>query len=394
MGMRAGLWRVYMAGLAVLLLALAGCGAAPQNEWLNIGPGSAQINTLSSDPHIRGIIVAGGSDGTTYVARGDIAGIFVKSDKSPGTGPVNIIFPNPYTNGAVYAGTAGGFYASSDYGVRFTAQNSGLPSGANVTAITSGADATTLFASIEKKGLFTSADGGKTWKAVPPATTTMALPSSATVESLLWDGAARALYAAISGADGNSGIYISRDSGANWSASNDGLPTKTDVYALLEMPSGGVNPSGPTLYAGTSAGVFAFTSGTSKWQPVGVGLPPGPAYSLATYYATPGLLYAGTANTVYFSTDGGQHWKLVAAGLAHAVPAIVVTPGKDTPTVTFVASGQIARYPAGNAASGGILSSLLLVVIIGSAAWYILARYRIVPSIKDVRRRLSRKPSS
>lgn len=391
MGMRAGLWRVCMAGLAIVALALAGCGAAPQNEWLNIGPGNAQINTLSSDPHIRGIIVAGGSDGTTYLARGDLTGIFGKSEKSPGTGPVNVIVPNPYTSGAVYAGTAGGFYASSDYGDHFTAQNSGLPSGANVTAITNGADAATLFVSVEKKGLYTSADSGKTWKAAPPAGTT--LPSSATVQALLWDGAAKALYAAGSGADGHSGVYVSRDGGASWSGANDGLPAKTDGYALLEMPSGGVNPSGPTLYVGTSAGAFALNSGTDKWQPLGEGLPPGAVYSLATYYATPGLLYAGTEKTVYISTDGGQHWKLVAGGLAHAVSAIVVVPGKASPTVTFVAAGQIARYPVGNVGGGGILSSLILIVIIGAVAWYVLARYRIVPSIKDVRRRLSRKPS-
>jgi photosystem II stability/assembly factor-like uncharacterized protein len=390
--MRVGLWRIRMVGLAVVLLALVGCGAVAPNQWQNVGPGNAQINTLAVDPHIRGIIFAGGSDGTTYVARGDRSGQFVASDKSPGGGPINVIFPNPYTKGTVYAGAAGGFFASIDYGEHYVARNSGLPSGANVTAITTGADATTLLASVAQHGIYTSADGGKTWHVVAPVASgaSVALPLNVTVQSLLWDSSSKALYAAVTGANG--AIYVSHDSGASWSVGNDGLPSNSSAYALVEMVSGGLAPSGPTLYAATSAGVFALTSGVSKWQLVGIGLPIGTIYSLATYPLTPGLLYAGTAQTVYASTDGGQHWAKVANGLAHAVPAIVVAPGLNTPTVTFAAAGQIVRYPAvsGGDASGGILSTLLLIVIVGAAAWFILARYRIVPSLTDLRRRLAR----
>jgi hypothetical protein len=376
-----------------VLLALAGCGtAAPANQWQNIGPANAQINTLASDPHIRGIIFAGGGDGTTYLARGDKSGVFVTSMQSPGHGPVNIIFPNPYVEGAVYAGTADGFYASSDYGNKYTARNSGLPAGANVTAITTGDDASTLFISIADKGFYTSADGGKSWKAVVPSTTTASMPANAVVQALLWDGASKALFAAVSGA-GN-GVYISHDTGASWDNDGVGLPPKTDGYALLELTSGGGAPSDPTLYIGCSSGVFTRASGATTWKAANTGLPIGTVYSLATYFATPELLYAGTGQTVYTSADGGQHWAKVADGLAHAIPAIVVVPGQNTPTVTFVAAGQIARYPAVAGSGGGILSTLVLVVIVGAAAWFVLARYRIVPGLPNVWRRLTRRGES
>lgn len=391
--MRLGLWRVGAVGLMAFLLALAGCGtAAPAHQWQNIGPANAQINTLASDPHIRGIIFAGGSDGTTYLARGDKSGVFVTSVQSPGHGPVNIIFPNPYTEGAVYAGTAGGFYASSDYGNKYTARNSGLPAEASVTAITTGADASTLFISVADKGFYTSADGGKSWKAVVSSTTTVSLPATAVVQALLWDSLSKELYAAVSGA-GN-GVYVSHDTGASWVKDGDGLPPQTDANALLELASGEAASSSPTLYVGTSSGVYARASGTATWRSLNTGLPSGTVYSLATYVATPGLLYAGTGQTVYTSTDGGQHWSKVADGLAHAIPAIVVVPGQNTPTVTFVAAGQIARYPAVAGSSGGILSTLLLVVIVGAAAWFVLARYRIVPSLPKVWRRLTRRGES
>src|SRR5690348_6008137 len=241
--MRLGLWRVGAFGLMAILLALAGCGTVAANQWQNIGPANAQINTLASDPHIRGIIFAGGSDGTTYLARGDKSGVFVTSEHSPGHGPINVIFPNSYSDGVVYAGTAGGFYASSDYGNKYAAHNSGLPAGANVTAITTGADATTLYISVAGKGFYSSADGGKSWKAVVPSTTTASMPANAVVQALLWDGASKALYAAVSGV--GTGVYVSHDAGASWAKDDDGLPPKTDAYALLQLTSGGAASSGP-----------------------------------------------------------------------------------------------------------------------------------------------------
>src|SRR6185437_991301 len=126
----------------------------------------------------------------------------------------------PFTNGAVYAGTAGGFYASGDYGNNYTARNSGLPDGASVTAITTGADATTLYISVAGKGFYTSADGGKSWKPVVPSPAAEALPIDAVVQALLWDSPSKSLYAAVSGA-GN-GVYISHDAGSTWSKDGDG----------------------------------------------------------------------------------------------------------------------------------------------------------------------------
>jgi len=316
----------------------------------------------------------------------------VTSEHSPGHGPINVIFPNPFTNGAVYAGTAGGFYASGDYGNNYTASNRGLPAGASVTAITTGADATTLYISIAGKGFYTSTDAGKSWKAVVPSPTAESLSTNAVVQALLWDSASKALYAAATGV-GN-GVYVSHDAGASWLKDGDGLPPKIDAYALLELTSGVPASSGPTLYVGTSAGVYARSSGTATWKAANIGLPTGTVYSLATYFAAPGLLYAGTAQTVYSSTNGGQHWVKVADGLAHAIPAIVVVPGQNTPTVTFVAAGQIARYPAVAGGSGGILSTLVIVVIVGAAAWFVLARYRIVPGLPGIRRRLTRRGES
>lgn len=395
--MSLGRWRIWLAGLLVALLvmlALAGCGAIGPNQWQTVGPGGAPITALASDPHIPGIIYAGGSDGATYLARGDHSGVFAPSTTHPPTGPVNMIFPNPYSAGVVYAGTAGGFYASSDYGQHFVARNSGLPADANIAAITTTSGANTLIINVAGKGFYTSSDGGASWGAISP--TSSVLPANATVQALLWDGAAKALYAAVSDVAG--GIYVSRDAGVTWSRDESGLPAKTGVYALASLPAAGgsassaASASTPTLYAGTSAGAFARAEGAAKWQAAGTGLPSGTVYSLATFPATPGALYAGVGQTVYSSSDGGQRWKQVANDLEHPAVAIVVTPGQHAPTVAFVAAGQVSRYPAqpgGNDSS--VAGTVIAAIVIGLLAWYVLGHYHIVPSMADVRRRITQR---
>ena len=388
--MRVGLGRIWLAGplVIVALLALAGCGAVGPNQWQTVGPGGAPITALATDPHIPGIIYAGGSDGATYLARGDHSGVFAPSTTHPSSGPVNVIFPNPYTNGAVYAGTAAGFYASGDYGQHYTAHNSGLPSGANITAITTTSDASTLIISVTQKGFYVSSDGGKSWKAVPAGAG--ALPAKATVQALLWDDAAQALYAAVS--DVAAGVYVSHDAGATWSNASDGLPANTNVYALAMAPASGTASSAPTLYAGTSSGAYARAGAAATWQARGTGLPAGTVYALATYPATPDTLYAGVGQTVYGTSNGGQQWRKIANDLEHAAVAIVVTPGQHAPTVAFVAAGQVARYP-GQPGGGDstVEGTIIAAIVIGLVAWYVLGHYHIVPSMADVRRRITQR---
>ena len=391
--MSVGRWRMWLAGLFVALLALlalAGCGAVGPNQWQIVGPGGAPITALAADPHIPGIIYAGGSDGATYLARGDHSGVFAPSATHPTTGPVNVIFPNPYSNGVVYAGTAGGFYSSGDYGQHYTAHNTGLPSNANVTAITTTTDAATLIISVTQKGFYSSSDSGNTWVAIPAASDV--LPAKATVQALLWDGAVKALYAGVSDVAG--GLYVSRDSGATWNRDEGGLPAKTSVYALATLPasSGASSTSTPTVYAGTTAGVYMRASGATKWQEAGAGLPSGTVYALATYPVTPDTLYVGIGQTVYASSDGGQHWKQVANDLEHPAVAIVVTPGQHAPTVAFVAAGQVSRYPAQpGAGDSSVEGTIIAGIVIALVAWYVLGHYRIVPSMADVRRRITRR---
>ena len=89
-------------------------------------------------------------------------------------------------------------------------------------------------------GLFKSTDSGATWSAINNGLTSTSVPALA-IDPIT----PSTLYA---GTDGDEGVFKSSDSGATWSAINNGL-TNTFVPALAIDP---ITPS--TLYAGTFGG--------------------------------------------------------------------------------------------------------------------------------------------
>jgi len=65
------------------------------------------------------------------------------------------------------------------------------------------------------------------------------------------------LFAATSG----SGVFLSTDTGANWTPANSGL-TNTDVNSLFTQ--------GSNLFAGTTNGVFLSTDNGANWTEAGL----------------------------------------------------------------------------------------------------------------------------
>lgn len=181
-----------------------------------------------------------------------------------------------------------------------------------------------LRAAVAGSGVHLSSDGGATWSAAgtQPAdrrlTAFVAHPSSP----------AR-LYVASYG----SGMFQSADGGANWSAcANTGL--NLNAYTLV-MSTGG------TLYAATQGGVFASTD-CATWTARSTGLPHtagfyGPTV-LAVDPSAPAHLYAGVRDTgIYRSDNGGGTWSAASTQPAGTdVRALVVKPG--TGSTLFAAS--------------------------------------------------------
>lgn len=179
-------------------------------------------------------------------------------------------------------------------------------------------DAQKIRAALAGSGIQLSSDGGASWSAAASQ------PGDRRLKNLVTSPlAASTLYAASHG----SGIFKSVDAGLNWSAcTNSGLDLR--VYALVAAASG-------TLYAATRGGVFASTD-CAAWTAKNVGLPSsGGRYAptvLAVDPAQSSLLYAGIdGNGIYKSSDGGASWQAATGQPGNtAIRALSVKPGATT----------------------------------------------------------------
>ncbi len=139
------------------------------------------------------------------------------------------------------------------------------------------------------------------------------------------------------------GVFVSSDSGADWSAASHGLLHNV-VLSLVIDP---VTPA--TLYAGTGRGVARSDNGGSTWtMTYGAVTTNGVApvitvdavAGLALDPQTPSTLYAGTFSGVFKSEDGGINWSLSSTGLTGlAVNTLAVDPQSPATVYAGTAGG-------------------------------------------------------
>ena len=110
----------------------------------------------------------------------------------------------------------------------------------------------------------------------------------------------------VTGSGSNSGIFLSTNNGASWTAVNTGL-TNTNVQALAV--------SGVNLFAGTYGGVFLSTDNGASWDSVNTGLKNTQVLSLAVIHTN---LFSGTSCGVFLSTNNGTSWTAVNFLNAHS----------------------------------------------------------------------------
>jgi hypothetical protein len=158
---------------------------------------------------------------------------------------------------AVGNGSSGGVYTTSNFGVTWVQDTTGIPSSANWAAVASSASGSTLAAAVYDGSLYTSVNSGSSWNVgsgAPVNSTGIALAMSA-------DGTKMA--AAVNGG----GIWTSSNSGATWSQQT-GAPTNnwtaiacsTDGRRLAAAASGG------SIYVSGNEGVTWVQEPTSPVQ--------------------------------------------------------------------------------------------------------------------------------
>ena len=160
-----------------------------------------------------------------------------------------------------------GVYKSSNRGKEWKIAVQGLNSTSVISLAIDPSHPKTIYAGTSDGGIFKTTNGGDRWSAVstgiPQDASTGKYPNS--IYALVVDPAHPGnVYAATAGfRNGVNSLFVSRNAGESWTASNGGLNGAVN-WGLAVDPS---NPA--TVYLATSNGVFKSTDSGATWQPTG-----------------------------------------------------------------------------------------------------------------------------
>jgi photosystem II stability/assembly factor-like uncharacterized protein len=186
----------------------------------------------------------------------------------------------------VYAGTnVAGVFKSTDRGLKWAPANAGIAGSDISDVVVDPGDPNVIYVGIEgcsagcssPAGVFKSTDGGATWKS-----SSAGIVDDLQVLALAIDPSnPRVLYAATR----FDGIYKSTDAGANWKQVNNAAAGTLFTIVHFSLV---VDPDNPqTVYAGTFDGVLKSTDGGMQWTASNEGLPPATrVFALAVHART------------------------------------------------------------------------------------------------------------
>lgn len=274
-----------------------------------------------------------------------------------GGGGVVAVAADPAAPNTVYV-SSGGVYKTNDNGTNWSTLSSGLPASPRAQAVAISSSRVLVGTA---DSVFSSTSGGSTW------TSGAAGLAQVSVTRLAFDPSDARIVHAVGGI----AAYRSTDRGLTWTMRSNGLPVSntgttgafaafktagatylylggyrsTDggaSWATMSMAAGAQayspdpgDPTGMTVYAGTTNGVYKTTTGGTSWSRTWPASVPGPNdNNLGAVAAANGIVYAGTLSAgVFKSTDGGGTWTRTSAnpnsyyiyslGLDQAAPATV-----------------------------------------------------------------------
>jgi photosystem II stability/assembly factor-like uncharacterized protein len=155
-------------------------------------------------------------------------------------------------------------------------------------------------------GIAVSFDQGATW--------------SAADNGLAWGSVITGFAVGSSGkifASGSEGVYRSNDSGATWVKSATGLTDSLMSSVLV---------NGPYIFAGThESGIFRSTDDGVTWAEASNGLASGNGKRITALTSISGRVVAATRGGAYYSTDNGNTWVVASSGLSTQTVSTVAT---------------------------------------------------------------------
>ena len=306
-------------------------------QWVQVGLGNSFVSTLS--------VKVGSSSGNILFAGTINNGLFISTNDGGNWTPANNGLANNQiieilvSGNSVIAGTGGsGMFISTNNGTSWM-QSSGA-SNASVSCMTadsSGSGDPDLFAGTNLD-VYRSTDNGFSWF---PINTPFSGYRTA-LATAPRSGGGTNLFAGdgyFNPGDGH--IYLSTDTGMNWSMISNGINTEM-VNTIVVIPAG---ESDVNIFAGTEgAGIFRSSDEGSSWTEVNNGLGTGVNLYIYCFASANTSLFTGTfGGGVFLSTNNGTNWVAVNEGLTNqSVVTLIVS---DTYLFAGTYNGGVWRRP-------------------------------------------------
>jgi uncharacterized protein (TIGR03437 family) len=274
------------------VVAVTSCPASPVKG----GPQGGKPLALAAHPRNPGVVFAG-TEGNGLFRSTDFGQTWNAVATLKETYVYALAFA-PSDPTVLYAATGLGVYRSRDGGSTWT--DVAMKYGGPATALAVDAlDPSLVYAGHQGVGFIKSVDGGDTWQV--PYAESPGRPvyiRSITIQP----GFSNAVYMAVD----PGGVLASFDAGKTWGPPPLGLPGNVQVYSLVNQPTG------TGLFAGTSSGVYLSLDSGNNWSSSSAGMS---GLAVHTLSRVGGLYYAGTTQGVYWTFNTGGSWAAANGGL-------------------------------------------------------------------------------
>lgn len=258
--------------------------------WTHMGWKKSRNNGISFNPDAPQTMFLACGNGVFRTLDGGKTFKIVTSWNITEVQDVTIDSKSPTT---LHIATAYGIYRSTDNGDTWQETNSQIPAMKRFTQ--------TIHADYQKAGhviaggeygILRTTDGGKTWGFVVPDLAVRDIQQSRSNPEL-W----------LAGTE-DKGVWISRDSGATWTAATGNIAKET-IYTVA------VDPNNPQrmVAAGYMTGVYISTDGGAKWTQHKAGFPGLNFHGLIIEMNGTGRIWAGNVgHGVFYSDNDGRSW--------------------------------------------------------------------------------------
>jgi photosystem II stability/assembly factor-like uncharacterized protein len=292
-------------------------------DWAVTGPMGGDVRSLVIDPQDPRRLYFGTIDGQIYTSSdGGESWARLGGFSRPGL-LIDHIIVDPRDSKSIYVAAhrhkePGGFFKSEDGGA--TWREAEVFKGEAIHSLTQSPSNPDLLLAGTNRGIFRSGDAGDSWEQLP----TSATPGLINVESLAVDPRnEKVVYAGTWYLP-----YKTTDGGQTWNITKTGVIDDSDIFAI-EIDQR--NPDHVIMSA--CSGIYETRNAGANWRKVN-GIPSQSRRTRAIMQnpAKPEVIYAGTTEGFWLSANGGNDWKVTTNRQSFEINAIAVHP-KNPDTV-------------------------------------------------------------